>query len=98
MGKKIQDTRDAHQFGAGSGSSLRFGHQQFFVGKIICEAIAIRRRGEEPDVCRTAPVNFDFRDFCMTQAILLRHFAKELLFSLVDERHFAEEFRTWNRR
>ena len=30
----------------------------------------------------------------MTQAVLLRHFAKELLFFL-DERHFAEEFRTW---
>ena len=25
-------------------------------------------------------MNFDFRDFCMTQAVLLRHFAKELLF------------------
>ena len=43
-------------------------------------------------------MNFDFRDFCMTQAVLLRHFAKELLFLLVDERHFAEESRTWNRR
>ena len=39
-------------------------------------------------------MNFDFRDFCMTQAVLIRHFAEEL----VNERHFAEEFRTWNRR
>ena len=31
-------------------------------------------------ISRTAPVNFDGRDFCMTQAVLLGHFAKELLF------------------
>ena len=35
-------------------------------------------------------MNFDFRDFCMTQAVLLRHFAKELLFWLVNERHFLK--------
>ena len=34
--------------------------------------------GENLMIYRTAPVNFDFRD--MTQAVLLRHFAKELVF------------------
>ena len=24
-------------------------------------------------------MNFDFRDFCMTQAVLIRHFAEELV-------------------
>ena len=32
----------------------------FFVDQIIFKSVAIRRRGE-PDVCRTALVNFDFR-------------------------------------